>query len=68
MRPEAEAARESVRPARRDGVEAFKKAQKEGMPEDESKDGETQTQKLLEKFTKALDEAVAKKEKEIMTV
>ena len=33
-----------------------------------SKDGETQSQKLLEKFTKLLDEAIAKKEKEIMTV
>ena len=49
-------------------VEAFKKAQKEGMPEDESKDGETQSQKLLEKFSKTLDEALSKKEKEIMTV
>ena len=47
---------------------AFKKAQKEGMPEDESKDGETQSQKLLEKFSKTLDEALSKKEKEIMTV
>ena len=53
---------------RRDAVEAFKKAQKEGMPEDESKDGEAQAQKLLEKFTKTLDEALQKKEKEIMTV
>ena len=58
----------SLRNARRDAVEAFKKAQKEGMPEDESKDGETQSQKLLEKFSKLLDEALLKKEKEIMTV
>ena len=48
--------------------ERRKKAQKEGMPEDESKDGETQSQKLLEKFSKLLDEALLKKEKEIMTV
>ena len=41
---------------------------KEGMPEDESKDGETQAQKLLEKFSKAIDAAFEKKEKEIMTV
>ena len=68
VRGEAETARISLRNARRDAVEAFKKAQKEGMPEDESKDGETQSQKLLEKFTKLLDEAIAKKEKEIMTV
>ncbi len=38
------------------------------MPEDEAKDGETQTQKLLEKFTKLLDDTLNKKEKEIMTV
>ena len=49
-------------------VEAFKKAQKEGMPEDESKDGETQVQKLLEKFSKTLYAALDRKEREIMTV
>ena len=68
VRGEGETARISLRNARRDAVEAFKKALKEGMPEDESKDGETQSQKLLEKFSKLLDEALAKKEKEIMTV
>ena len=65
---EVENARISLRNARRDAVEAFKKAVKEGMPEDESKDGETQAQKLLEKFSKAIDAAFDKKEKEIMTV
>ena len=49
-------------------VEAFKKAQKEGMSEDEAKDGETQAQKLLDKFTKSLDAILDNKEKEIMTV
>ena len=65
---EAENARVSLRNARRDDVEAFKKAVKEGMPEDEGKDGENQAQKLLEKFNKAIDSAFEKKEKEIMTV
>ncbi len=65
---EAETARISLRNARRDAVEAFKKAIKEGMPEDESKDGEAQAQKLLEKFSKQIDAAFEKKEKEIMTV
>ena len=55
VRQEAETARISLRNARRDAVEAFKKAQKEGMSEDEAKDGETQAQKLLDKFTKSLD-------------
>jgi len=68
VRGQGETARISLRNARRDAVEAFKKAQKEGMPEDEAKDGETQTQKLLDKFSKLLDEALARKEKEIMTV
>lgn len=68
VRAEAETARISLRNARRDAVEAFKKAIKEGMPEDESKDGETQAQKLLEKFSKQLDVLLDKKEKEIMTV
>ncbi len=65
---EAENARVSLRNARRDAVEAFKKAVKEGMPEDEGKDGENQAQKLLEKFNKAIDSAFEKKEREIMTV
>ena len=65
---EAENARVSLRNTRRDAVEAFKKAVKEGMPEDEGKDGEAQAQKLVEKFNKVVDAAFEKKEKEIMTV
>ena len=65
---EAENARISLRNARRDAVEAFKKAVKEGMPEDEGKDGEAQVQKVVDKFNKAIDAAFEKKEKEIMTV
>ena len=67
-RGEAETARVSLRNARRDAIESFKKAQKEGMPEDEAKDGETQVQKLLDKYSKMIDEVLAQKEKEIMTV
>ena len=68
VRTIGENARISLRNARRDAVDAFKKAQKEGMPEDESKDGETQSQKLLEKYSKKLDVLMEAKEKEIMTV
>ena len=68
VKGEGETARISLRNARRDAVEAFKKAQKEGMSEDEQKDGEAQVQKLLEKFTKILDAELEKKEKEVMTV
>ena len=65
---EAENARISLRNARRDAVEAFKKAVKDGMPEDEGKDGEAQIQKIVEKFNKSIDTSFEKKEKEIMTV
>ena len=67
-RGEAETARVSLRNARRDAIEAFKKAQKEGMPEDEAKDGGERAQKMLDKFSKKIDEVLALKEKEIMTV
>ena len=68
VRNEAEDARVSMRNARREAVEAFKKAQKEGMPEDMAKDGENEAQKLIDKYSKKLEEVVAAKEKEIMTV
>ncbi|MFI3280595.1 MAG: ribosome recycling factor [Rikenellaceae bacterium] len=68
VRGEGESARISFRSARRDAVEAFKKAQKEGMPEDEAKDGETRCQKILEKYSKQVDASIEKKEVEIMTV
>lgn len=68
VRGEGESARISLRSIRRDGVEAFKKAQKDGMPEDEAKDGETKIQKLVDKFSKMIDVSIEKKEAEVMTV
>ena len=63
-----ETAKVSVRNARRDGIELLKKAQKEGMPEDLQKEYEQLIQKETDNFTKKVDELVALKEKEIMTV
>lgn len=68
IKSDAETARVSLRNVRRDAVEAFKKAQKDGMPEDMAKDGEGEAQKLTDKFSKKVDEVIAEKEKEIMTV
>lgn len=68
IKTDAETARVSLRNARRDAVEAFKKAQKDGMPEDMAKDGEAEAQKVIEKFTKRVDDVIAEKEAEIMTV
>ena len=58
----------SVRNARRDAIDGLKKAQKEGMPEDVAKDGETSAQKLHDKYMKKIDDMFAEKEKEILTV
>ena len=65
---EAESAKVSVRNARREAIEALKKAQKDGLPEDAEKDAEEEIQKLHDKYIKQMDEIYAKKEKEIMTV
>ena len=58
----------SVRSARRDVVDAHKKFQKEGLPEDVCKDAEANIQKETDLFNKKIDEIIAAKEKEIMTV
>ena len=63
-----ESAKISIRNARRDANDLFKKAQKDGMPEDEAKDSEAVIQKDVDKFNKKVDEVIAAKEKEIMTV
>ena len=65
---EAEQAKISVRNARRDAIEGLKKAIKEGMPEDGEKDAETSVQKVHDKYMKRIDEVLAAKEKEILTV
>lgn len=63
-----ESAKISIRNARRDANDQFKKAQKDGMPEDEAKDSEAVIQKDVDKYNKKVDEVIAAKEKEIMTV
>lgn len=68
VKEESEKARVSLRNTRRDAVEAFKKSQKDGMPEDEAKNGEAEVQKVYDKFSKKVEEVIAAKEKEIMTV
>jgi ribosome recycling factor len=68
VKQEGENAKISIRNARRDGVDLLKKYQKEGLPEDLVKDGETVLQKDTDNFNKKVDEILALKEKEIMTV
>ncbi len=65
---EAEDAKISVRNARRDAIDAIKKSVKDGVPEDVAKDAENEMQKLHDKYIKKIEEVLAAKEKEIMTV
>ncbi len=61
----AEDAKVHIRNARRDGLEGLKKVE---ISEDEAKKQQDLVQKLTDKYTKEVDEAVASKEKEVMTV
>ena len=65
---ECEDAKISVRNARRDAIEHFKKLVNEGLPEDVEKDAEVSVQKIHDKYIKRIDDLYLAKEKEIMTV
>lgn len=68
VKQETENAKLSVRNARREAVETIKKSIKEGLAEDAGKDAETDIQKLHDLYIKKIDEILAAKEKEVMTV
>ena len=63
-----EKAKVEVRNVRSEIKEKLKKAIKDGLSEDNEKDAEADLQKLHDKFIKKLDELLAAKQKEIMTV
>ncbi|MCR5050489.1 MAG: ribosome recycling factor [Paludibacteraceae bacterium] len=65
---EAETAKMSIRNARRDAIEEFKKLIKNGLSEDIEKDAEEDMQKVHDKYIAKVDALYAAKEKEIMTV
>jgi ribosome recycling factor len=58
----------SIRNARRDANEELKRLQKDGVPEDMIKDAEAEVQEMTNDFSKKVDDLLAAKEKEIMTV
>ncbi len=63
----AENARIAIRNVRRDGNESLKEDEKKKeMSEDERKRGEDEVQKLTDRMIKAIDEELARKEKDIM--
>src|SRR4030042_1126633 len=68
IRSLAENTRVSIRNARRETMEDFKKLQKDGLAEDIAKDSEHKVQEMTDDHIKKVDILVSAKEKEIMTV
>ncbi len=65
---ECENGKVSIRTVRKDTNDALKKLQKEGASEDEVKRAEDLVQKLTDQFSTKIDDLLAKKETEIMTI
>lgn len=63
-----EDAKVGIRTTRKEAMEQIKKLQKDGLPEDEAKGGETQVQTLTDAHVTKVDKHIEQKEKEIMTV
>jgi ribosome recycling factor len=68
VRQEGETAKVSVRNTRREANEELKRMQKDGLPEDEVKVGESDIQKMTDDFSVKIDRVIEGKDKEIMTV
>lgn len=69
VKKKGESAKVALRNIRRDANDFLKKAQKNGdITEDDQKDQLDKMQKMTDKYVKKVDDAVASKSKEIMTV
>lgn len=65
---EGENAKVSIRNSRKEANDEIKNLSKSGLSDDEAKAGEERIQKLTNDFTTRVDELMALKEKDIMTV
>lgn len=68
VKTEGETAKIGIRNSRRDANEELKKLKKEGISEDEIKEGEEKIQKITDQYITKIDEILANKEKEILTI
>ena len=68
VRHEGEDTKVGIRNARREANEELKSLQKDGLPEDEQKNGEAEVQKLTDQFIEKVERDIEAKEKDIMTV
>ncbi len=68
VRAEGEAAKVSIRNARRDVIDSAKKMEKDGLPEDAVKAFEKDIQELTNNFTEKVDNLLKNKEEDIMSI
>jgi ribosome recycling factor len=68
IKAEGEDTKVGIRNARRDANDELKALQKDGLPEDEEKNGEAEIQKLTDSYIEKVDKDVAAKEQDVMTV
>jgi len=68
VKDEAEKGKVAIRNIRKDANDAIKKLKNDGVSEDEIKVGETEVQKLTDKYIADVDKLAEAKEKDIMTV
>jgi ribosome recycling factor len=65
---EGEHSKVAIRSIRRDAIEHIKKLQKEGLSEDLTKDAEKRVQEITDRYISTVENHLAIKEKEIMSV
>lgn len=69
VRKDAEEGKIALRNIRKEANTKLKKLEKDSeISEDDLKNGETKVQKLTDKFVESIDEVLAKKEKELMSI
>lgn len=68
VKQEGEDTKVGIRNVRRDANDDLKSLQKDGLPEDEQKNGESEVQKLTDKYIEKVEKDIEAKEKDIMTV
>jgi ribosome recycling factor len=68
VKQEGENTKVGIRNSRRDANEELRLLQKDGLPEDEQKNGESEVQKLTDNYIEKVDTILEVKEEDIMTV
>jgi ribosome recycling factor len=68
VKHEGEDTKVGIRNARREANEELKALQKDGLPEDEEKNGEAEVQKITDQYIERVDRELEAKEEDIMTV